>query len=335
MDTITHIALGACIGELVGGRKLGKKALVAGSVAQVLPDIDVLCALWMSPSANALAHRGFTHSILFAILFSLLLAWIAHRRWIGSKESLGFWAKFFGIQLFVHIFLDAFNAYGTAWFEPFGHYRVSFNTLFVADPFFSIPVGLTALLLFLLPSGRRGRSVWAAGALVISTLYLTNGLINKYGVGEIVRETLEANNIPHQRYFTTPTPFNNWLWYVVVSDESGNFVGYRSVFDSEPYVSFEFFPRQDSLLRGDIDQEVLADLKRFSQGYYTVETSGDTLIFNDLRFGQMLGWQHPHSGFVFHYYLKPDLDNTLVLQRGRFAGWDMEATRQLIQRIRD
>jgi len=28
------------------------------------------------------------------------------------------------------------------------------------------------------------------------------------------------------------------------------------------------------------------DLKTFSQGYYTVEKWKDTLVFNDLRFGQ-------------------------------------------------
>ncbi|MBA4058037.1 MAG: metal-dependent hydrolase, partial [Marivirga sp.] len=65
MDTITHIAIGACIGELLAAKRIGKKALVVGSAAQIIPDIDLFYALWMSPSSNALAHRGFTHSFLF------------------------------------------------------------------------------------------------------------------------------------------------------------------------------------------------------------------------------------------------------------------------------
>ena len=51
------------------------------------------------------------------------------------------WVFFFGLELFSHIFIDAFNTYGTGWFEPFHHYRVSFNVLFVADPLYSVCVG--------------------------------------------------------------------------------------------------------------------------------------------------------------------------------------------------
>lgn len=334
MDTITHIAIGACIGEIVAAKQIGKKALVIGAGAQVIPDIDVFCAFWMSPSSNALAHRGFTHSFFFGILVSLVLAWIIHRRWNNSNESFKFWLSFFVLQIFVHIFLDAFNAYGTAWFEPFDHYRVSFNTIFVADPFFSVPLGIAGLLLFLLPATYKRRISWAAGGLIVSGLYLGYSLSNKFQIDRDVQAALSSHKVPYQKYFTTPTPFNNWLWYVVASDRSGSFIGYRSVFDKQKDISFLFFPRRDSLLTNDIDQELLQRLKRFSQGYYTAELRGDTLIFNDLRFGQMLGWQNPRGGFVFHYYLKPDLDNRLVLQRGRFAGWDEDATKALIRRIK-
>jgi len=40
LDTLTHIALGAIIGEAIGGKKLGKKALLVGAAVQCLPDID-------------------------------------------------------------------------------------------------------------------------------------------------------------------------------------------------------------------------------------------------------------------------------------------------------
>jgi inner membrane protein len=334
VDTLTHIALGACIGEIFATKKLGKKALVAGGVAQVIPDVDALCALWMSPSSNVLAHRGFTHSFIFGALISLFLAWVVHRRWNNGKESFIFWIVFFGLQVFVHIFLDAFNAYGTAWFEPFSHYRVSFNVLFVADPFFSVPLGVAALLLFLLPSAHARRISWASGGLIISTLYIGYALFNKFQIDRQVKSVFSERSIPHKQYFTTPTAFNNWLWYIVASGDAGSYVGYRSVFDNQQDISFQFFPRQDSLLTDGTDLEVLNKLKRFSQGYYTAELKGDTLIFNDLRFGQMLGWQRPRAGFVFHYYLKPELDNRLVLQRGRFEGWNHAATHALIDRIK-
>jgi inner membrane protein len=58
MDSLTHIALGACTGQLILGRQFGKRAMLLGAVAQSVPDVDFIAALWMSPSGNLLAHRG-------------------------------------------------------------------------------------------------------------------------------------------------------------------------------------------------------------------------------------------------------------------------------------
>jgi len=334
VDTITHIALGACIGEVLAKKQLGKQALVWGAVAQTIPDFDFVFSFWLEPSSNVLAHRGFTHSLLFVILISLLLAIVIQRSWGKADTSFSFWFAFFGVETLVHIFLDAFNAYGTAWFEPFSHYRVSFNTLFVADPFYSIPLGISLVILVLLKIENRSRIYWAAGSLVVSSLYIGYALFNKFDIDEEVRANLALQNIQTEKYFSTPTPFNNWLWYVVASNESGSFVGYRSVFDEQTAFDLHFFPRKDSLLSLADDQEEVSRLKRFSQGFYTAELAGDTLIFNDLRFGQMLGWQDPLAGFVFHYYLHPELDNRLVMQRGRFANWDMKTTKTFIERIK-
>ena len=70
MDSLTHTLLGACLGEVIAGKKIGKKAMLIGAIANNIPDIDVLSSLWMSQPDSLLAHRGFTHSVLF-ILFSL------------------------------------------------------------------------------------------------------------------------------------------------------------------------------------------------------------------------------------------------------------------------
>lgn len=331
MDTITHLALGACIGEVLATRSIGKKALVIGAVAQSIPDADFICSLWMEPSANVLAHRGFTHSFLFAVLLVPLLAWLAQRWW--KKGTFKFWILFFGIQLLVHIGIDAFNAYGTGWFEPFSHARISFHTLFVADPFFSVPLGIAALVLVVLrTSDYHTRMYWAMGSIVLSVLYLGYGLINKMQIDAAVKSSLHHQGIEHQQYFTTPTPFNTWLWFIVATNASGNFVAHRSVWDDEEKIEFTFFPRQDSLLARAGDAQEVNRLKRFSQGYYTVAMEGDTLLFNDLRFGQMIGWENPKAGFVFHYYLDPPLDNKLVLQRGRFQGWDGATAKSFLKR---
>ncbi len=333
MDTITHFAAGACMGELIGGRKIGKKAMVVGGLAQLIPDVDFIYGLWMSPAGNALAHRGLTHSVLFLMIMCPILAW-ALRRWWGDKAfSFRFWTLFVAAQMGTHIFLDGFNAYGTGWLEPFSHRRFSFNAVFVADPFFSIPLGVALLVLLVAPLQFAWRNVVATCAISLSGLYLIYGLYNKWQTDKVATASFTRQGIDAHSYFTTPTPFNNWLWYVVATDSNGSHVGYRSVFDRSDHIAFEFFPKNDSLLQPLADRPELDQLKRLSQGHYTVEARGDTLIFNDLRFGQMLGWNHPRSGFVFHYYLRPDIDNTVVLQRGRFAGWDREETKAFMRRI--
>lgn len=335
MDTITHFALGACVGELLATNKqLGKRALLVGGLAQLIPDIDFVFGLYMDPASNVLAHRGFTHSFLFALIFTALFAWAFKRNWGDKSISLGFWAVFLGLQILIHDILDAFNAYGTGWFEPFRHDRVSFNMLFVADPFFSLPLGIAVVFLVFLSSRTWQRKYIAVAAIGLCGSYLFYAIYNKVSVTKVVSASLATQGISSEHYFTTPTPFNNWLWYAVATDEKGSYVGYHSVFDRSARVTFEFFPRNDSLLARVPDQNEVEQLKRFAQGHYTVAYQGDTLLFNDLRFGQMIGWQYPRAGFVFHYYLAPPLDNTLVLQRGRFEGWDSAATRSLLDRIR-
>jgi membrane-bound metal-dependent hydrolase YbcI (DUF457 family) len=76
MDSLTQIVLGAAVGEVVLGRKVGNKAMLWGAIAGTIPDLDVYQSLiFDSLKANEL-HRGFSHSILFSVIFAPLLAWI-------------------------------------------------------------------------------------------------------------------------------------------------------------------------------------------------------------------------------------------------------------------
>lgn len=80
MDSLTQIVLGAAVGEVVLGRKVGNKAMLWGALAGTIPDLDVYQSLiFDSLTANEL-HRGFSHSILFSLIFAPLLAWILVRK---------------------------------------------------------------------------------------------------------------------------------------------------------------------------------------------------------------------------------------------------------------
>lgn len=333
MDSITHIALGACVGEIVLGKQLGKRAMLLGAVAQSVPDVDFLAAFWYNAANNLLAHRGFTHSILFAVLIAPILALIAEKWHRPHNINFRRWLVFFMSGIFIHIFTDAFNVYGVGWLEPFSHYRVAFNTLFVAEPFFSIVPGIALVVLLILRKKDKRRKRWARLGLAVPLFYLIFSIFNKFFIDNSVRTIAKKQQVNYTSAFTTPTPLNNFLWYVVLQNDSGYHIGYRSLFDKKDSIDFTFFPNNKNLLMPVADHEDLQRLIRFSQGYYTVEQWQDTLVFNDLRFGQQIGWKEPGARFAFHYYLSHPNDNDLVVQRGRFARWNYDALRSLLKRI--
>lgn len=333
MDSLTHIALGACIGELFTDKQFGKRAMVWGALAQSIPDIDFIGALWLSPTEDLLAHRGFTHSILFGLLMTFFLAIAAERFHRPHNISLKKWMWFIGTEIAVHLFIDGFNNYGIGWFVPFSDQRFSFNVLYVADPFFSIASGIACLLLLFRSSNHIKRVLWAKRAITITVIYLIYASINKQLIVSDINTLSSKQNIVYDDIMTTPSPLNSWLHFVVLKKDSVFKVGYHSVFDKDDSLVVYPFSQQDGLLYEVRDHREVQDLKKFSQGYYTIEKKSDTLVFNDLRFGQVIGWHDPTQPFVFHYYLSHPDDNHLVVQRGRFARWEKETAKAFVKKI--
>lgn len=333
MDSITHIVLGASIGEGFAGKQLGKRAMFLGAVAQSLPDIDFVSSFWNNTAEDLLSHRGFTHSFLFILLISPVLGLVAERWHRPHNISLLKWSLFFGVNALIHVLIDGMNAYGVGWFEPFSHVRISYNWIFVADPFFSIWLAIGFLMLLILRSRTNRRIFWVRFGIILSSAYLFYCVVNKWQINSVAKNSLAATGIHYSNYFTTPTALNNWLWYVVAASDSGYYIGYRSVFDKKKHIDFHFYPRNEQLLEPVKDEEDLQHLLRFAQGYYTVEKEDGQVVFNDLRFGQVNGWDNQKAPFVFHYYLGKSRSNTLVIQKGRFSGLNLRVFRSLLHRI--
>ena len=333
LDSLTHIALGACIGEIMLSKKLGKKAMLWGALAQSFPDVDFIASFLLSPTADLNAHRSLTHSFLFALLMAICLSLLARRLHRPHNIAFKTFFIFFGLQMGIHDVLDTCNAYGTALFEPFSHHRFAFNILYVIDPFFSITLLIAATALIIAKRFSRLRTTWLLFGLLPSAFYLGYSALNKLKVDRKIEQSLNVSQVKYKDYFTTPTPFNNLLWYCVAASDSGYYIGYRSVFDnSQTYTRFRFFKRNDQLIKPG-EKDDLKQLLRFAGDYYTIEQNKDTLIFNVLRFGQVLGWQNPEGHFAFHYFLNEGYDNSLVVQRGRFTGWNRKTLHIFYRRI--
>jgi inner membrane protein len=334
MDSLTHICLGACIGEIALGKRLGKKALIWGALAQSLPDIDIAAGLFVSPDKDLLLHRGITHSLIFAVIVGLLVAFLAIRTHRKALLPPGLLVAFFVSQIALHDLLDTCNSYGTGLLEPFSHTRFSINLLYVADPLFTIGLFIATLLLILKNVSNPNRKNWAIGAILLSVFYLCFSVVNKVIVNNRVKANFETQGIKPEKYFTTPTPLNNMLWCVVAAADTEYYTSYSSVWDDGKFpLNFIHHQKNYALLNGPIDHHILSNLETFADGYYTITALNSTVYLNVLRFGRVQGWQNNNGPFAFSYPLVNTRDQYLLLQKGRLAGWNVNSVKQYIKRI--
>lgn len=335
MDSLTHLVLGAAIGEAVLGKKIGRKAMLWGAVADTIPDLDVFASPCFSDAQQLMVHRGITHSLLFVIVMAPLLGWLFTKWFKKAKVSWKDWTLLFFFGLLSHTLLDSFTAYGTGWFEPFSAYRVSFNTIFVADPFYTLPFLICVIVALIAKNGSDKRLKWNKAGLVISTLYLVFTIVNKWHVHGEMQESFVKKNVQTASFVTTPTPLNNFLWMAYSGDSLGYWFGYYSVFDKTNNIDYYHVNRNENLLGPFNNDSQVKILKQFSKGHYCMTTNdSNDVYFNDIRFGQMGGWDKPDSAFVFSFKLNNGADNAMALDRSRLKMSYSDAISSLVTRIK-
>ena len=84
MDSISQAVLGAAIGEVVLGKKLGNKAMFWGALGGTIPDLDVITSPLLSEIDALVFHRGFSHSIFFAVVGGGTFGWLIHQLYNSS-----------------------------------------------------------------------------------------------------------------------------------------------------------------------------------------------------------------------------------------------------------
>jgi inner membrane protein len=118
---ISHPAIPLAVGLGLGPNVIPRPLVIAGILASVVPDIDVLSFSLRVNSEAALAHRGATHSFAFAAFLALCIA-------LALRGAAGGFLKCF-IFIFLsaasHGILDAFTngGWGIAFFWPWSSAR--------------------------------------------------------------------------------------------------------------------------------------------------------------------------------------------------------------------
>ena len=293
MDSLTQITLGACVAAACVPPGQRRKAALLGAALGTLPDLDVFLD-YGGPVANFTMHRGFSHSLLVLAPIGALL-WLALRSfWPPVREAPQRWFAAIFLALLTHPLLDAHTAYGTQLFWPSGSTPVSWATIFIIDPLYTLPL-LAGMIAVLIQPVSQAAGRWLMVGLVWSMLYLGWSWFAQTLVAANARQSLHAQGVAEARLFVSPAPLTTLLWRVVARTQQGYYEGLDSVVANDGPIEFTFYPSEDRILAAALPHVPAAQrLQWFAGGFVGASVENDTLVLSDLRMGN-------HPDYVFRH----------------------------------
>lgn len=306
MDSLTQIVLGAAVGEAVLGKKVGNRAMFYGAIAGTIPDLDVVSSFFVDTVTALEIHRGFTHSILFSVLFAPIFGYLVAK--IDAYKSFKAWSMLFFWGFFTHPILDAHTTWGTQLFWPLD-IRLAFKTIFVIDPLYTLPFLVFLLMAMFRKKDDPKRQKYNRLGLTVSTSYLALTFLLKGLSFYQFTDALEKQNISYQEVETKPAPMNTILWSANVKREKEFLIGSYSFFDQSE-IKFSHYPKNHELINHLMDNEKMQRMIHISKGWFTITQKEDELYFNDLRFG-LLSTEENASNFVFQYRVVENNDGNI------------------------
>jgi inner membrane protein len=239
MDSVTQFVLGAFVGEKVAGKEMGKKSMIYGGIIATIPDLDVFCKNFFSDSIDKfLWHRSISHSLLFAIVLPLFFVFLAQKKLLFSRYNikpikiyhLFFWC------LLTHSLLDCLTSWGTQFFYPYP-YRINISSVFIIDLFYTLPFIVAFIWIFAKnnqTSSQRRKIV--NYCLVITSCYLTIGIMNKVIVEQRTSFMLKQHNIVYNNIYSSATLSNIIYWNVVYTQSKTIYASKINIFSKiTPY----------------------------------------------------------------------------------------------------
>jgi inner membrane protein len=311
MDSLTQIVLGAACGEIALGKKIGNKALLFGAIGGTIPDLDVFIGkfLYTNEVQTMAFHRGFMHSLLFAVLAAFLFGWFAYKLYNSGKRKESTvqkdWIWLFFLSIFTHPILDCFTPYGTQLFAPFSNYRVAFNTISVVDPMYTIPFLICMLVVLFFKRTNSKRLKWTKAGIYISSFYLLFTLVNKFYINSVFKESFKKAEISIDRFSAQPSIFNNILWYAVAETKDKYHLTFYSLLDKSATANnIISIDKNHDLI--DMNAKNLKILAWFSNDYYRISKREEmgTYKYTDLRYPMLNPNDLNTSVFNFTIFFK-------------------------------
>lgn len=333
LDPLTHSAVGAVVAGIFAGNKEGSRAPLYGALAGALPDIDIIPTLFMDPLAKIEWHRGFTHSILFALLIALSIGYLIHITLKKKHVTDSFIVWFFVLlsAILAHILIDCLTTYGTRIFLPFSDYRVALGTIAVVDPLFTLPIILSALSFFAIKNNARLKRIMFMTGIFIGSAYLAATVVNKLYIDTVFTTSLKNQKVEFSRLMTSPMPFSNILWLGIAEGKDCYYTGYYSILDRDDAIIFSMDKKNHDYINGLTGYNSIKNLINFARDYYSVDVKQGELVFNDLRYGSFASGGAKKE-YMFSYIIKNN-DGRLKIVRKVHSRVTPDTLKILIKRI--
>ena len=323
MDSLTQIVLGGAVGEAVLGKKVGNKAILWGAIGGTIPDLDTIPGLFLDTVSRLEIHRGFSHSIVFAILISPLFGFLISKVYKKKKEASWWgWTQLMFWAIFTHPLLDIFTTWGTQLFWP-SEWRITIQSIFVIDPLYTLPFLVCLLAVLFLKRSNPKRLKWNRIGIALSSFYLLITVGLKLYVDGVFETALSQKGYEYSRFDSRPTPLNAILWTSNIELDGSFLITYYSIFDANKNLEFFEFQKNEYLLNPYRNDPKIEKLIQLTKGFYTIEKTPDGIAMNDLRFGLTEGFDQGKGDFVFTYLITNQNGKLLVEQkRQSFKGMD-------------
>ncbi len=139
---ITHAIVGISSGLAISAGRAPKRFWAMSMICPILPDLDVLTFKLGIPYGNFWGHRGFFHSIFFAVLLGGVISTAFFRKEGIFSKSWLFYFVYFSVVSSTHGILDALTngGLGIALLSPFDNERY----FFWATPISVSPISIKA-----------------------------------------------------------------------------------------------------------------------------------------------------------------------------------------------
>ncbi|MBN1637807.1 MAG: metal-dependent hydrolase, partial [Ignavibacteriales bacterium] len=301
-------------------------------IGGIIPDLDITILPFVDEIEKLQIHRGFSHSLLFAGSISFLLGLLLYKIYKKRNLKLIHWFILLFSSILAHLFVDCFTNYGTQLFAPFSNYKVAWNTIFIIDPFFTLPLVINIFFLIFIQKYKK-KKILNIIFINLSLLYLSFSIVNKVIVDNVFEKSFQNQEIVYSRYTTNPTPMNIIFWRCVCEVPDGYLVGYYSLFDGNDYIPFKYIRKNKHLIYDIQNTEEIQTLIWFSRGYYFVEKEDEYISFVNLNYDAIRGFEGNFSEYPFKYKIEIDSNKLSVQQvNPKFSiNWGM--VKRFVKRI--